>query len=152
VRRLPPFHSNTGKRLVKSPKVYVRDTGVLHTLLGLDNREAVLGHPVAGGSWEGFVIEQLLSVAPERTQACFYRSAAGAEMDLVLDLPGPERWAIEVKRGLAAKPGKGFHQARADLQPKRSFLVYAGDEHYGIGDGIERINPSQLCTLLQASR
>ena len=152
VRRLPPFHSNTGKRLVKSPKVYVRDSGVLHTLLGLDNREAILGHPVAGGSWEGFVIEQLLSVAPERTQACFYRSAAGAEMDLVLDLPGPERWAIEVKRGLAAKPGKGFHQARADLQPKRSFLVYAGDEQYGIGDGIERINPSQLCTLLQASR
>ncbi len=151
VRRLAPFHSNTGKRLVKSPKVYVRDSGVLHTLLGLDDREAVLAHPVAGGSWEGFVIEQLLSVAPERTEACFYRTAAGAEMDLVLDLPGPQRWAIEVKRSLAPKPGRGFHQARADLQPQRSFVVYAGDEHYGIGDGIEVLNPSQLSGLLQTS-
>ena len=149
VRRLPPFHANAGKRLVKSPKVYVRDSGVLHTLLGLDDREAVLGHPVAGGSWEGFVIEQLLSVAPERTEARFYRTAAGAEMDLVLDLPGQQRWAIEVKRGLAPKPGKGFHQARADLQPQRTFLVYGGEEHYSLGDGIEMISAAQLADLLQ---
>ena len=151
VRRLPPFHANAGKRLVKSPKVYVRDSGVLHTLLGLDDREAVLSHPVAGGSWEGFVIEQLLSAVPERTEASFYRTAAGAEIDLVLDLPGPQRWAIEVKRGLAPKPGRGFHQARADLCPQRTFLVYSGEEHFGIGDGIEQINPNQLMGLLGAS-
>ena len=83
VRRLPPFHVNVSKRLVKSPKVYVRDSGLVHTLLGLDDRDAVLGHPVAGGSWEGLVLENLLGVAPERVQSSFYRTTAGAEVDLV---------------------------------------------------------------------
>ena len=108
VRRLPPYHANIRKRLVKSPKVYVRDSGIVHALLALDDREAVLGHPVAGGSWEGFVVENLLSVAPERTAASFYRTAAGAEVDLVLDLPGIGRWAIEIKRGLAPRLDRGF--------------------------------------------
>ena len=94
VRRLQPFHTNTGKRLVKSPKVYVRDSGLTHALLGIKDQNELAGHPVVGASWEGFVIENLLAVAPARTEASFYRSAGGAEIDLVLDIPKHGRWAI----------------------------------------------------------
>jgi len=148
VRRLQPLHTNAGKRLVKAPKVFIRDSGLVHTLLGLDDREAVLGHPVAGGSWEGFVLETLLSCAPERAQAWFYRTAAGAEMDLVLDLPGGSRWAIEIKRSSAPRLNKGFHQARADLEPERCFVVYAGHERYPLAAGVEAIGVAELATAL----
>lgn len=151
VRRLQTLHTNVGKRLVKSPKVFVRDSGIVHALLGLDNRESVLGHPVAGGSWEGFVIENLLSAAPDRTVAGFYRTSAGAEIDLVLQLPGGEAWAIEIKRGLAPKLDKGFHHAREDLQPQRAFVVYSGEERYPRGEGVEVIGLTELATLLQTS-
>ena len=148
VRRLQPLHTNVGKRLVKSAKVFVRDSGLLHSLLGLDDRDAVYGHPVIGGSWEGFVVETLLSVAPERCQAWFYRTAAGAEMDLVLDLPSGQRWGIEVKRGLAPKLGKGFHQARVDLAPDRTFVVIPAEERYPLSDGVEAIGVAKLAGLL----
>lgn len=148
VRRLPPFHANVGKRLVKSPKVYVRDSGIVHTLLGLDDRDAVLGHPVAGGSWEGFVLENLLGAAPERVKACFYRTAAGAEIDLVLEMPGGKLWAVEIKRGLAPKLDKGFHHAREDLKPERSFLVYSGEDRYPKGEGIEAIGVKELASVI----
>ncbi len=148
VRRLAPFHANVGKRLVKSPKVYVRDSGIVHALLGLDDREAVLGHPVAGASWEGFVAENLLRVAPERTNAFFYRTAAGAEVDLVLDMPGHELWAIEIKRALAPKLEKGFHHARADLKPARCFIVYPGDERYPMAQGVEAISLQDMAGVL----
>jgi uncharacterized protein len=151
VRRLPPLLANVGKRLVRSPKVYVRDSGIVHTLLRLDDRESVLGHPVAGGSWEGFVVENLLSAAPERTDACFYRTSAGAEIDLVLELPGRKPWAVEIKRGLAPKLDKGFHHAREDLQPERSFVVYSGAERYRKGDGIEVIGVQELASILANS-
>lgn len=95
VRRLQPWHKNTGKRLVKSPKVYVRDSGVNHALLGLTDKEDVLGHPVAGASWEGFVLENLIGAAPDRTDASFYRASGGAEIDLLLTPPGHKPWAIE---------------------------------------------------------
>jgi uncharacterized protein len=94
VRRLHPWHRNEGKRLVRSPKVYVRDSGIVHALLGLPTYETILGHPVAGASWEGFVIETILAAAPDGTTANFYRTAAGAEIDLVLTLPGQGLWAI----------------------------------------------------------
>ena len=148
VRRLQPLHTNVGKRLVKSAKVFVRDSGLLHSLLGLDDRDAVYGHPVIGGSWEGFVVETLLSVAPERCQAWFYRTAAGAEIDLVLDLPNGQRWGIEVKRGLAPKLGKGFHQARVDLAPDRTFVVIPAEERYPLSDGVEAIGVAKLAGLL----
>ena len=151
VRRLPPFHSNVGKRLVKSPKVYVRDSGIVHTLLGLDNREAVLGHPVAGGSWEGFVLENLLSAAPARMNASFYRTSAGAEIDLVLELPGGKLWAVEIKRGLAPRLEKGFHHAREDLQPDQCFVVYSGEERYPKAEGIEVIGLRELATMLSST-
>jgi uncharacterized protein len=148
VRRLPPFHGNVGKRLVKSPKVYVRDSGLVHALLGLPDFNGVAGHPVAGASWEGFVIENLLAVAPERSQASFYRTAAGAEIDLVLDLPDGERWAIEIKRGLAPGTDRGFHHARADLEPDRSVVVYSGELRYAKTPEIEFISLRELAAEL----
>ena len=148
VRRLPPYHANVRKRLVKSPKVYVRDSGLVHTLLGLDHREAVLGHPVAGGSWEGFVVENILRVAPDRTLASFYRTAAGAEIDLLLEMPNRGLWVIEIKRGLAPKLERGFHQAREDLDPDRCFVVYSGDERYPRAEGVEVIGLEELCRTL----
>jgi len=148
VRRLPPFHSNTGKRLVKSPKVYVRDSGILHALLGIEDHNALAGHPVVGTSWEGFVIENLLAVAPARTLASFYRTSGGAEIDLVLDLPKGDRWAIEIKRSLTARPEKGFHLACEDLQPRRSFVVYSGEPRFPVSAGIEAIGVGALAKAL----
>ena len=151
VRRLSPLHANVGKRLVKSPKVYVRDSGIVHTLLGLNDRDAVLGHPVAGGSWEGFVVENLLRAAPDRVKAWFYRTAAGAEIDLVLEMPGGNLWAAEIKRGLAPKLDRGFHYARQDLEPERSFVVYSGEDRYPMGEGVEAIGLGELASLLAAA-
>mgnify|MGYP003654265965 CR=1 FL=1 len=148
VRRLEPFHANVRKRLVKSPKIYVRDSGVVHALLGLDSQEAVLGHPVAGGSWEGFVIENLINTAPSRTSPSFYRTSAGAEIDLVLELPGGDVWAIEIKRGLAPRLEKGFHHAREDLKPARSFIVYSGQDRFPKAEDVEVISTHELATEL----
>lgn len=150
VRRLRPFHANTGKRLVKSPKVYVRDSGLVHALLGVEDHNELAGHPVVGASWEGFVIENLLAAAPGRTTASFYRTAAGAEIDLLLELPGKHGlWAIEIKRGLTTSPGKGFHNAREDLEPRRSFIVYSGDERYPVTKEIEAIGVKEMASLLE---
>ncbi len=148
IRRLSPLHSNIGKRLVKSPKVYVRDSGLVHALLGLANFDAIAGHPVVGASWEGFVIENLLTAAPGRTQASFYRTAAGAEIDLVLDLPQGQRWAVEIKKGLSPKTERGFHHARKDIEPDRTFIVYSGQERYSRAEGIEVIGLRELATEL----
>ena len=112
VRRLPPWHGNVRKRLVKSPKVYVRDCGLVHGLLGVADRESLLAHPVAGGSWEGLAIESLIASAPQGTEAFFFRTSAGAEIDLLLQIPGQrDPWAIEIKRGLSPRIERGFHLA-----------------------------------------
>lgn len=151
VRKLRPYSTNAGKRLVKSPKIYVRDSGLVHALLGIDRFEMLAGHPVVGMSWEGFVIESLLAAAPARTIASFYRTLAGAEIDLLLELPGNRgRWAIEIKRSLSPKAERGFHHAREDLKPDKSFLVYAGADHYPIADGVAVIGVRQLADLLLA--
>jgi len=149
VRRLPPVHANTGKRLIKSPKVYVRDSGLVHALLGIRDYNALCGHPVVGASWESFVLENLLAAAPEETTASFYRTAAGAEIDLVLDLPyGAGRWAIEIKRSLAGKAEKGFHLACEDLQPQRRILVHSGPDNFPGAHGIEAMSlPSLMASL-----
>ncbi|OGO96418.1 MAG: ATPase [Coxiella sp. RIFCSPHIGHO2_12_FULL_44_14] len=141
VRRLLPYHANVGKRLVKSPKTYIRDSGFLHALLGIKNMTELLGHPVIGASWEGFVMENLLAVAPEHTRASFYRTAAGAEVDLVLELGGQRGiWAIEIKRGLTAKPERGFYHAIEDLKPTKAFVVYSGNDRFPLSKEIEAIS------------
>ena len=150
VRRLEPWHVNVGKRLVKSPRIYVRDSGVLHALLGLATLDDVLGHPITGASWEGFVIETLLAAAPETTQANFYRTAAGAEIDLVLTLPGGRLWAIEIKRSLTPKVERGFHHACLDLKPERRIVVYPGPERFPLKDAIDVLPLHVLGTELLA--
>ena len=152
VRRLQPYHVNVGKRLVKSPKVYIRDSGLLHALLNIGDRNALLGHPVAGASWEGFVIENLINAAPALTVPGFYRTAGGAEIDLLLELPGGERWAIEVKRSRAAKPARGFYEACEDLKPARRFVVHAGLERFPVSQDVQAIGVRELAdTLSQLS-
>ena len=139
VRRLPPWHKNVGKRLVKSPKVYVRDSGIVHALLGLTSKEELLGHPVVGASWEGFVIETLLSHLPQGSEASHYRSSGGAEIDLIVTLPGRRPWAIEVKRSLNPRPRKGFYSACNDVRPEAKFVVYPGSERYRITPDTEAV-------------
>jgi predicted AAA+ superfamily ATPase len=149
VRRLRPFAANVGKRLVKSPRVYVRDSGIVHALLGIRDFDELAGHPIVGASWEGFVIENILAAAPEDTMSSFYRTTGGAEIDLVLELPAKNGlWAIEVKRGLAPKVEKGFHFACEDLKPDRRFVVYSGNEHYPLASGIEAIDLRSLTSVL----
>ncbi len=152
VRRLMPWHGNVRKRLVKSPKVYVRDSGLVHALLGIGDREALLAHPVAGGSWEGLAIESLIAAAPRGSEAYFFRTSAGAEIDLLLTLPGRRQpWAIEIKRGLAPKIDKGFHLACESVRPERLSVVYAGVERFPLAAGVEAISLVDLCEELSAA-
>lgn len=148
LRRLQPWASNTGKRLVRSPKVYIRDSGITHALLGIEDMDDLLGHPVVGGSWEGFVVENILTVASPRTQAFFYRSAGGAEIDLVLEIKPGKRWAIEVKRSSAPTLSKGFHVACNDVDAVRCFIVYPGEETYSVGKNIQVLPLTELLQLL----
>jgi len=149
VRRLPPWHTNLGKRLVKSPKVYIRDSGLAHALLNVADKETLLAHPVLGASWQGFAIENLIANAGDMAQAHFYRSSSGAEIDLLLAWPDGRLWAIEIKRSLTPKPERGFHAACSDLAPERRFIVYPGDERYRLAEDIEAI---PLPALAQALR
>lgn len=145
VRRLEPWHANLGKRLTKSPKLYVRDSGLLHALLGLPDEEALLGHPVVGASWEGFVLENLITAAGTSASAHFYRTSGGAEVDLLLNWPSGECWAMEVKRSLAPKVERGFHSACEDLQPTRKLVIYPGDEPFPLGHGVQAMPLATLC-------
>lgn len=139
VRRLRPWHSNVGKRLVKSPKTYIRDSGILHALLNIQTFDGLLGHPVVGNSWEGFVIENILSVAPLYTDAYFYRTAAGAEIDLVLSI-NDRLIAIEIKQSRAPKLKKGFYQACKDIQPESKWLIHSGKDKYQTKEGVTVIS------------
>jgi predicted AAA+ superfamily ATPase len=148
VRRLQPYTVNVGKRLVKSPKVLIRDSGLLHALLHLETYEDLLAHPVVGGSWEGFVIETLVNAAPSGTVPGFYRTSGGAEIDLVLELPGGQQWAVEVKRSLSAKPSRGFHHGCEDLRPVQRWLVHSQPDRYPLSPDLDAIGVRELAQLL----
>jgi uncharacterized protein len=150
VRRLPAWHHNARKRLVKSPKVYVRDSGMAHALLGIRDKEALLSHPVVGQTWESFVAETLIAVAPDGTDAHYYRTSGGAEVDLVLTLPGGQLWAVEIKRSSAPKVERGFHSACADLKPNKRFVVYPGEERFSLDDETDAISVTALAKALQS--
>jgi uncharacterized protein len=152
VRRLRPWAGNIGKRLVRAPKVYVRDSGIVHALLGLATLDDVLAHPVAGGSWEGHVIDNLIAAAPLGTQAFFYRSSAGAEIDLVLDLPNRQRWAVEAKRSSAPSVSKGFHIAAQDLKADERLVVHAGKDSFPLGAGVRAVSLLDAQSRLAALR
>ena len=147
LRRLAAWHGNVGKRLVKSPKVYVRDSGLVHALLGLTNYESVLSHPVAGLSWEGFVIEQIMSAAPSLDYS-FYRTAQGAEADLVIDFRHGQVWVVEIKRSSAPTVSKGFHQAAVDVNANRKILVAPVEQSYQMKDNIEVMSVQTLIAEL----
>ena len=151
LRKLMPWHSKLGKRLIKSPKLHVRDSGLLHALLGLSSLDALMAHPVVGNSWEGFVIETLINAAPRDAPHGFYRSSNGAEIDLVIDNPPQGLMAIEVKKSPSAKPRRGFYSACEDLQPTHRFMVHGGsdDEAYPVGDGVMAVSLRGLAQRLQ---
>lgn len=152
VRRLAPWHGNVKKRLVKSPKVYVRDSGLVHALLGIEDHEALLGHPVAGGSWEGLAIESLIDAAPPGTDAYFFRTSAGAEIDLLLKRPGERKpWAIEIKRGLAPKLERGFYLACDSVNPLRRRVVYSGSERFPLTENVDAVALPDLCEELAST-
>ena len=152
VRRLPSWHRNVGKRLVKSPKVYVRDSGIAHALLGIRDKEALLGHPVAGQTWESFVTETLIAAAPDGTEAHYYRTATGVEVDLVLTLPDGTLWAVEIKRSSAPRVERGFHIACEDLKPTKRFVVYPGNERFPLNADTDAIGLSDLGRALHAAK
>ena len=150
IRRLVPWHANLGKRLIKSPKVYVRDSGIVHALLNIKDKEVLVSHPIVGLSWESFIIENLLSCTQERAQAYFYRSAGGAEIDLLMLWPDGCLWAIEIKRSLTPKVSRGFHSACEDLEPARKWVVYPGKERYRLAADVEAIPLPDLANEIQS--
>jgi hypothetical protein len=137
VRQLQPFHHDLKKRLVKSPKVYLRDSGLLHALLGLETPDDLLGHPSAGASWEGWVIEQILAVVPPAWRPWFYRTGAGAEIDMILERPGRRPLiALEIKYSSDPAPSRGFWSALSDLKGARGFVVCPAEERYPLGRNV----------------
>ena len=144
VRRIEPWTSNTGKRLRKAPRLLIRDSGLVHALLGIRSLDELLGHPVAGPSWEAFVIENLLRAAPPLASCGAYRTLRGAECDLVLELPPNELWAVEVKRGAAPRLERGFRDACQDIRPTRRFAAYPGADRFPLRNGVEAIGVPDL--------
>ena len=133
VRRLQPWAANAKKRLVRTPKVYVRDSGLLHALLGIRDMEELLGHPVVGPSWEGMLIENILGALPATARTSFYRTSAGAEIDLVIEFSAKERWAIEIKRSLGSPaPSKGFYNGCEDIKATRQIVLYPGEDRFNL--------------------
>lgn len=150
-RELAPYRANLKKRLVKTPKVYVRDSGILHGLLGLRTRDELLAHPVCGASWEGWAIEQILALAPPGATPSFYRTAAGAEIDLLLERPGKSMLAFEIKRSVAPRPSKGLLAAMQDLGVRRAYVVCPVRERYPLAQGVEALPVEELPRLFGAA-
>ena len=146
VRRLQPWAANAGKRLVKAPKTYVRDSGVTHALLNITSYNDLIGHPVVGGSWEGFVIENIMSVTQGKALPYYYRTAVGAEIDLILEFSGREKWAIEIKRSATPTLSKGFHIACEDIKADKKFVIYSGSDRFSLS---EKVTAISLAGLMQ---
>ncbi len=148
IRQIQPWAGNTKKRLVKSPKVYLRDSGLLHRLLNISDHETLLGNPCVGASWEGFVIESIITIISDKWRYSYYRTTAQAEIDLVLEGPKQEVWAIEVKRSVAPKLSRGFHLACTDIRATKKFAVYSGTERYPLTEDTEAIGIIDLLSNL----
>lgn len=141
VRKLLPYTRNVKKRLVKAPRVYIRDSGITHALLNIGSYIDLLGNPVAGQSWECFVIENVMSVLPQGAKAFYYRTSGGAEIDLVLEFPGSPRRlvAIEIKLSPAAGVRRGFYEACNDIDPTHKFVVHAQADSFPMKEGIQAV-------------
>lgn len=147
VRQLQPYFANIKKRLVKSPKVYIRDAGLNHALLRIRTFDELMGHPAAGSSWEGFVIEQIASVLPQNNQLYFYRTGAGAEVDLLYFDRKNKPVPIEIKYSLSPSVSRGFWSAYEDLSCKRGYVVYPGKEKYPLGKNVFTLPLTMLDAL-----
>ncbi len=150
VRKIQPYYINTKKRLVKTPKVYVRDSGLLHQLLNITTLDNLLSYPLVGASWEGFIIENILTAAPQQTKYYFYRTSAGAEIDLILELPKRQKWAIEIKRTSSPKVKQGFHIACEDIKPTKKFIIYNGDETFPLPNNVMAVGLGELMGKLKS--
>jgi len=149
LRRLEPWHANVKKRLVKSARFYIRDSGIHHRLLGIGSYDSLLSHPVMGKSWEGFVIENIHSVLPRLAESYFYRTAAGAEIDLIIKMSSSEIWAVEIKHGTAPKLGKHFKQTCADVGATKKYVVYGGNDEFPVGEDLTVISLTKFMQKLQ---
>ncbi len=151
VRRLLPWHANTGKRLTKSPKIYVRDSGLLHALLEIETEHELLGHPVVGPSFESFAVECLIDAAGDHFQPHHYRTARGEEVDLILVRGGAPQIAVEIKRSSSPVPSAGFHRACADLAVQRRYVVHPdlGGEPYALDPDTTATGLSSLVHALR---
>jgi hypothetical protein len=150
VRRLRPWSGNVGKRLVRAPKIYIRDSGLTHALLDLENWQEVLGHPIAGASWEGFVVENLIVAAGEKRTPYYYRTEDGAEVDLLFERGGTIEMAIEIKRSTAPVLSRGFHLACEVLKPKQIYLLHSGSDVWPYSPKITAITLVELMRKLVA--
>jgi len=148
VRQIQPWSGNTKKRLVKSPKIYLRDTGLLHRLLNIPGIDVLLGHPSIGASWEGFILENIITSLSTKWRYSYYRTTAQAEIDLVLEGPG-EVWAIEIKRSTAPKITKGFHIASEDVKATKKFVIYPGKEDFKMSENTEVLHVMAFLKLLR---
>lgn len=144
IRKLQPWQSNVGKRLIRSPKTYIRDSGILHSLLNIDDFESLLSHPVAGASFEGFVIDNILSFLPAGSQSFFYRSANGAEIDLIVNHRDGRVIAIEIKLSSSPTLSKGFHEACKEVNPSHRYVVYSGSEKFSLKNDVYAISLLEL--------
>lgn len=149
LRRLQPWLANAGKRLVKSPRIFIRDSGIVHALLNITSVNDLTAHPVCGASWEGMVIENILSVCRPQVRAYFYRSAAGAEIDLILETGNSGPWAIEIKRSSDPAVARGFHTACDDVKADKRFVVYSGRETFPLSGGIKAVPLSAMMDLVK---
>lgn len=152
IRSLRPWSGNIAKRLVKTPKVYIRDSGLTHALLNIPTLDDLMGHPVVGASWEGFVIENILSTLPIGSTAWFYRTAAGAEIDLIIEHGAKNRIAVEIKRGLAPKISKGFYLGCEDVEATHRFVVYPGKDRFPLGDNVNAISLSDMMEFISQKK
>ena len=150
LRQIQPWSGNTRKRLVKSPKLYLRDSGLAHRFLSITDMDSLLGHPVIGASWEGFVVENILGRLSDQWRYSYYRSSAQAEIDLVLEGPQKQVWAVEVKRALAPKVGKGFHFACEDIGATRKFVIYPGTDSFPLNNNIEVMGVNDFLKLTES--
>ena len=152
VRQLQPWAGNTKKRLIKSPKIYIRDTGLLHHLLNISAFEDLQGHPVIGASWESFVIEAIISRLSDKWIASYYRTSNQSEIDLILEKSNTQRLAIEIKRSVAPKIKSSFHKACDDIQATRKIVVYSGSESFPMANNTEAMGLVECLNLIEEIR
>lgn len=147
VRQVQPWSGNTKKRLVKTPKVYIRDSGLLHSLLNISSYDQLMGHPAVGASWEGFVMENILNQLSPNWTASYYRSSNQAEIDLVLE-SGADIWGVEIKKSIAPTISSGFHRACEDISATKKYVVYSGSDRFPMRGDIEVIGLIEFVRMI----